>query len=106
MFIPHRGTGDHVLVLLQSHERINAGGSPRRRIAGENHGANEDNPSQRQRSRSLGWVSNRNDLTSRDTINTACTHIASPTLASSRPQRKTVDTTQSHAGPGSESRSS
>src|SRR5207249_8778889 len=48
---------------------------------------------------SLGWVSNRNDLTSRDALNAAGTLIASPTAASSRTRRRTIQTTAPRCAP-------
>src|SRR4051794_29443320 len=44
----------HVLVLPQRRHRIDSGRSPRRREAGENRGGQEDETSQRQRSRVIG----------------------------------------------------
>ena len=50
---------------------------------------------------SLGWVSNRNDLTSWDALNAAGTLIASPTAASSRTRPRTVHTTTPRCAPRS-----
>src|SRR6185312_5399388 len=48
---------------------------------------------------SLGCVSNRNDLTSRDALNATGTLIASPTTASSRTCRRTIQSTAPRCAP-------
>jgi len=54
IFILRCGTKDHVLLVPQSHHRINSGRSPCRRIASENRGAQEDDTGQHQDSRIIG----------------------------------------------------
>ena len=54
IFILRCGTKDHVLLVPQSHQRINSGRSPCWRIASENRGAYEDDTGQRQGYRIIG----------------------------------------------------
>jgi hypothetical protein len=80
-------------------KRIDSGRSPCRRIASENRGAQQDDPGQRQGSRIIGLGLEQKRFDKPDPINAAGTLIASPTAASSRTRRRTIQTTAPRCAP-------